>query len=739
MPLLYGIHDEEGLPILPKNGWSVALVSLSDGRGTAAFNTDYNWLVRMNWGYGTTGTIPERKDWPEYLSRLSTYIAHSSGITGIIIGNEPNLKAEWPNGQPILASEYAAFFQECRGLFKAARSKVQVITAAIGPYNLDSGSWVTYLRDVLNKTNPDGIAIHAYNRGSDPSLVSKDIIVPNGPLQGTQWGFRTYRDALNAVPSQHQNLPAYITEFDEYDPWENRNTGVVKAAYEEINNWNLLPGHSPKVHCLCLYRYPKYDQWFIEGKQGVITDFAEATQKGYKAPDDAFKVFIPEVGVVTPVDPSTPVESDPVDAESKARGVTIDELSGGLGWYAVKVDWLNEKESQGRHHILFDTLDEQGQRLANVNITVTWPSGFTKVTSQPKPGEPYSCDFPMSPSRNDFSCRVTEAIPSEVVRGIGMGADTPSGFNAGIHTSTVVVFQRLNIPQTDDKDAPSTQVQPGSRNVQIQWPIANPEKYLITQGFGENDIDYAKYGVKGHVGIDIAVPTGTDVLAAADGQVMEVGNMPNTYGNYVKLMHSWGESLYAHLMRQTVQQGMHVKAGERIGISNATGNATGPHLHFGIRVNPYNRTDGYDGYSDPLPYLHGSLFTDSLGILGSIKQAAQESGLDWRLLASLAWSESSFRPQIQDGLFQIGAATWSDWASKVGAVDINNPLDNARVAAAYLNWLLGHYNGDERKALTAYNFGPGNVDVGSNPPVATGFYVDKVIAGRDLLNAIGEK
>jgi murein DD-endopeptidase MepM/ murein hydrolase activator NlpD len=52
-----------------------------------------------------------------------------------------------------------------------------------------------------------------------------------------------------------------------------------------------------------------------------------------------------------------------------------------------------------------------------------------------------------------------------------------------------------------------------------------------------------------------------------------------------------------------VAGGQSVGRGQRIGVSGNSGNSTGPHLHFAIRIHPYARTDGWGGYSDPLPYM----------------------------------------------------------------------------------------------------------------------------------------
>jgi len=137
---------------------------------------------------------------------------------------------------------------------------------------------------------------------------------------------------------------------------------------------------------------------------------------------------------------------------------------------------------------------------------------------------------------------------------------------------------------------------------QGQWGIA--------QLWGENpqiyrSITYDGVPLKGHNGIDFLTPIGTPLLATDSGVVTDaVLNDPSGFGNYIKLRHSWGESIYAHMDSLGVQQGQSVQRGALLGRSGNTGFVDGPHLHFAIRINSYSRTDGWGGFSDPLPYMN---------------------------------------------------------------------------------------------------------------------------------------
>ena len=118
----------------------------------------------------------------------------------------------------------------------------------------------------------------------------------------------------------------------------------------------------------------------------------------------------------------------------------------------------------------------------------------------------------------------------------------------------------------------------------LAWPVAGP----VVSGFGP------RWG-RMHEGIDIAVGTGTPVGASAAGTVIHAGWLGG-YGLLVVVDHGGGLSTaYAHNSSIVVGVGQQVSQGEVLALAGSTGNSSGPHVHFEVRVN--------GSAVDPLGYL----------------------------------------------------------------------------------------------------------------------------------------
>ena len=120
------------------------------------------------------------------------------------------------------------------------------------------------------------------------------------------------------------------------------------------------------------------------------------------------------------------------------------------------------------------------------------------------------------------------------------------------------------------------------------WPV-NGE---LTSGYGYRRDPFTRKRAF-HNGVDLSVPSGTHVYAAAKGKVKKIGKNKRS-GKYIIISHGDKyESIYCHLSNINVKKGEKVTPETKIGYSGNTGRSTGPHLHFEIRengksVNPFS-------------------------------------------------------------------------------------------------------------------------------------------------------
>lgn len=160
-----------------------------------------------------------------------------------------------------------------------------------------------------------------------------------------------------------------------------------------------------------------------------------------------------------------------------------------------------------------------------------------------------------------------------------------------VNTSSQNVEDNIIFIEKKDKKGDDESV---AVSLTVNDEITVPAHGEITSRFGgrTNPIS-GLYAV--HTGVDIAAPDRSKIVAAYNGIAEETGNTEKA-GNYVLLLHSDGsQTLYCHCSEICVEENQLVKAGDVIAKVGSTGWATGPHLHFEIRI---------DGESvDPMDYL----------------------------------------------------------------------------------------------------------------------------------------
>jgi murein DD-endopeptidase MepM/ murein hydrolase activator NlpD len=145
----------------------------------------------------------------------------------------------------------------------------------------------------------------------------------------------------------------------------------------------------------------------------------------------------------------------------------------------------------------------------------------------------------------------------------------------------------------------------------MQFTHSPLSKLYITQAFGARPEFYRRYGLAGHNGLDFRTrfldsPMGRrQIYAVLPGVVIKVVNARvGGYGTYIVIEHEDGTTtLYGHQFHIWSKLHDNVSGGEVIGISDNTGDSSGPHLHLGVRPAKPNFNNGYKGWVDPILYM----------------------------------------------------------------------------------------------------------------------------------------
>lgn len=200
----------------------------------------------------------------------------------------------------------------------------------------------------------------------------------------------------------------------------------------------------------------------------------------------------------------------------------------------------------------------------------------------------------------DPTAHAGEIDPAHAATGLGKMLAVLGGGNAAdianpdAGTTDALTSRTATTPLSTTPTTPTTP----TSNAKFGHPTAGTETY--SQGYHGDTGGQAGAGPgDNHPGVDISVPNGTPVLAATAGIVTHAASDdPNGYGTWVEVTAPDGMvTRYGHLSGLNVTQGQTVSTGALLGPSGSTGNSTGPHLHFEVRI--------AGNTVDPIPYLAG--------------------------------------------------------------------------------------------------------------------------------------
>ena len=128
-----------------------------------------------------------------------------------------------------------------------------------------------------------------------------------------------------------------------------------------------------------------------------------------------------------------------------------------------------------------------------------------------------------------------------------------------------------------------SQMEIDANEIKSKYKLIKPIQGTITSRYGKRNPTTATVP-KNHTGIDIAANVGTVIYAALDG-VVKIASSEGDYGNHLRIEKDDVAIYYAHCNKLYVKEGEYVKQNQPIAEVGATGNVTGPHLHFEIRKN----------------------------------------------------------------------------------------------------------------------------------------------------------
>jgi len=155
--------------------------------------------------------------------------------------------------------------------------------------------------------------------------------------------------------------------------------------------------------------------------------------------------------------------------------------------------------------------------------------------------------------------------------------------NEKTETTEEIITPIIEEPVLLEETSSINEMAENAEYIKANYSFIKPLEGTITSRYGIRNPTVSTVP-KYHTGIDIARDTGSKIIAAMEGTVELVSSIGD-YGNHIKITNGEVTTLYAHCNKIYVSQGQKVTQGQEIGEVGATGNVTGPHLHFEIRRN----------------------------------------------------------------------------------------------------------------------------------------------------------
>ena len=322
--------------------------------------------------------------------------------------------------------------------------------------------------------------------------------------------------------------------------------------------------------------------------------------------------------------------------------------------------------------------------------------------NQPEQGDSSEADAPALPvAQAQAGDESQQAVPPVVL-------SDPTATPPSISASDLVIAptSRAAVPQpqqviNEDWNPPSLDV-PLARHPYDHYWFIRP----VSLAYTNTGLDYYPYGSDGpgddlrvHHGIDLSNPIGVEVMAAGDGTVVmaQRGFVSDdeevaVYGNVVVIEHDLGYegepvyTLYAHMSAILVEPGAHVSTGDVIGLIGATGQVSGPHVHFEVRIGEdrYRAVRNPDLWLAPfagtgviagnLRYANGHpAFDVDISVVDFATGRTTHHGVSYAsttVSADENWNENFVIPNVPVGRYLVSATTGgTSWSGEVTVLE----------------------------------------------------------------------
>lgn len=291
--------------------------------------------------------------------------------------------------------------------------------------------------------------------------------------------------------------------------------------------------------------------------------------------------------IVTPIESRLVQSVEKVEAELKKKQETFEEyiIQGDDNFWSISQDYKISMDD-----LVKMNEDKDPKRLREgMVIRLSYPKSIlnvvTKELTKYEERIPYETE-----TQEDDSMYTNE---SKVIR---EGQDGMRVLEANIVKVNGVEKDREIISKEDVLEPVSKIVAKGTKKEVTAASIARGHGKFKWPTSGRITSRYGQRWGRLHKGVDIANSKGTPVYAAESGEISAAGSLGG-YGKRIEIDHGAGvTTLYAHLSSIKVSSGTSVSRGQLIGYMGSTGNSTGPHLHFEVRINGSPR--------NPLKYLN---------------------------------------------------------------------------------------------------------------------------------------